>query len=500
MRSRTKAIEIAAVGLGQGGGNIAAEFHRRGYPAIVLNTATSDLSSLVKGPSALPVEHCYYIGVEGYDGAGGDAGYGRECIKRYASAIKRRVEALAQHADLLLICAGLGGGTGSAVAELLRALDGLELPTLVLATLPTEHESAIAKVNAVRALNETAAHKDLSLLLVDNAGLAKTHGGLSSDRYYPEINRLIAEPLDALNRLNAREGLVPLRSLDGEDFRRLLLSNGVVSFSVAKLGRLSAEALLDAVADGLLRNDLQPKGYRLENITHVGVIIEASETVLANAPFAMFEWLSEQIKAETRGAAIHLGIYKSSAQDAETSVVRVVASSQSIPDGVHAVVEQATREGGQLQEKLQRTVAGLELGILGALDITRNSHGRRRGTAIHRAIAKSSTPAEPPATGAVPSLNQGQVHAVTPGWPVAREAYEHLAREFRATDSDDVRRSVRERLEQDQKSGNALIRYYAVATMSKLDPDLFEPALRSATHDTDATIRTVALRALQDSR
>jgi hypothetical protein len=216
------------------------------------------------------------------------------------------------------------------------------------------------------------------------------------------------------------------------------------------------------------------------------VIIEASETVLANAPFAMFEWLSEQIKAETRGAAIHLGIYKSSAQDAETSVVRVVASSQSIPDGVQAVVEQATREGGQLQEKLQRTVAGLELGILGALDITRNSHGRRRGTTIHRAIAKSSTPADPPETGAVP--------------PVAREAYEHLAREFRATDSDDVRRSVRERLEQDQKSGSALIRYYAVATMSKLDPDLFEPALRSATHDTDATIRTVALRALQDSR
>ena len=46
-------------------------------------------------PSELPAELCFYIGVEGYDGAGGDARYGSECIRRNSAGIKQRVEALA---------------------------------------------------------------------------------------------------------------------------------------------------------------------------------------------------------------------------------------------------------------------------------------------------------------------------------------------------------------------------------------------------------------------
>jgi hypothetical protein len=51
-------------------------------------------------------------------------------------------------------------------------------------------------------------------------------------------------------------------------------------------------------------------------------------------------------------------------------------------------------------------------------------------------------------------------------------------------------------LEQDQRSDNALVRYYAVSTMTKLDPELFATALRSATQDQDATVRSIALKAL----
>jgi cell division GTPase FtsZ len=46
VRSAGKALEIVTVGLGQAGGNLAAEFARRGYRALALNTASSDLSTL----------------------------------------------------------------------------------------------------------------------------------------------------------------------------------------------------------------------------------------------------------------------------------------------------------------------------------------------------------------------------------------------------------------------------------------------------------------------
>jgi cell division GTPase FtsZ len=507
VNARSRAIEIAAVGLGQGGGNIAAELYRRGYAAIALNTATSDLTSLASGASKLPAELCFYIGVEGYDGAGGDAGYGRECIRRHAAAIRQRVELLAQNMDLVLICAGLGGGTGSAVPELLAELAELDLPVVVLATLPTDHESAIAKVNAVRAINEMVAQPVLGFMFVDNARLAKDHGGVSFDRYYAEINRLITEPLDALNRLNARDDLLPIRTLDGEDFRRLMLSSGILSFSVTKLPRLSAEALLEAVTEGLLRSSMHPDGYQLENITYLGLVIEAPESVLANAPFAMFEWLSEQIKTETQGAAIYVGIYKSSAQDAQATL-RVFASSQALPDGVQSVVEQATREGGQLQEKLQRNVAGLQLGDLEELDLFRSNPGRRRGLQRQvngiAQVARAAPLPPPPRAAAVPpvlpslrNVPPAPPPALAPRWPADRQVYERLAVEFKSAESDGAKRRVLERLEQDQKSDNALIRYYAVSTMIKLDPQFFAPAIRLATQDQDATVRKAALRALQ---
>jgi hypothetical protein len=86
---------------------------------------------------------------------------------------------------------------------------------------------------------------------------------------------------------------------------------------------------------------------------------------------------------------------------------------------------------------------------------------------------------------------------LTRRWPAEREFYERLAQEFKDADSEAAKRRVLERLEQDQKSGNALIRYYAVSTMTKLDPELFAPALRLATQDEDATVRRVAQKALE---
>ena len=498
MSTRTRAIEIAAVGLGQGGGNIAAEFFRRGYPAIALNTATSDLSSLAAGASTLPPELCYYIGIEGYDGAGGDADYGRECIRRHAVSIRQRIELLAQPVDLVVLCAGLGGGTGSAVSELLSELAELELPIVVLATLPTDHESAIAKVNAVRAINEMVAQRVLGFMFIDNAHLAKDHGGVSFDRYFSEINRLIVEPLDALNQLNGRSDLVPVRSLDGEDFRRLMLSSGILSFAITKLPRISAEAMLDAVSDGLLRSNIHPDGYKFENITYLGLVIEVPETLLANTPFAMFEWLSEQIKSETQGAAIYLGIYKSRAQEAQATL-RVFASSQSLPEGVHAVLENATREGEQLQAKLQRNVDALELGQLAQFDLFRSNPGRRRGSQ-RPTNGAAAIPQAVNGAGPSPLQPLRKVPAPPPltrRWPAEREFYERLAQEFKEADSDVVKRRVIDRLEQDQKSGNALIRYYAVSTMTKLDPEMFSAALRLATQDEDATVRRVAQKALE---
>lgn len=77
-----------------------------------------------------------------------------------------------------------------------------------------------------------------------------------------------------------------------------------------------------------------------------------------------------------------------------------------------------------------------------------------------------------------------------------RDAYEQMVKEFREAGSDDVKKRVTERLEKDQKSDNSLIRYYAVRAMTKLDAALFTSSLQAATQDEDATVRAVAMKAL----
>lgn len=77
-----------------------------------------------------------------------------------------------------------------------------------------------------------------------------------------------------------------------------------------------------------------------------------------------------------------------------------------------------------------------------------------------------------------------------------RDAYDALVKEFKEAGTDDVKKKVTERLERDQKSDNSLIRYYAVRAMTKLDPSLFSNSLQAATEDEDATVRAVAMKAL----
>lgn len=507
MKPVGRAIEIVAVGLGQAGGNLAAELYRRGYRAMALNTAATDLSSLSHRSTLLPEEFRLYIGVEGSDGAGADLAYGRDCIARNAARIRERVAAHAKNADIVLLTAGLGGGTGSAVSELIRTLAELDLPVIVLATLPSEHESGIAKVNAVRAINELVKESVLGWMFVDNSRLAKNHGDVSLDRYYPEINKIIMEPIDALNQLNSRDDVAPIRSLDGQDIRSLMLSSGIMSFVTVSLPRLNADAIVQSVRDGLLHNSVQPEGFQLENVSYLGVVIEAPEGMLSDTPFSMFEQINEQLKEETGGAAIYMGVYRTTAQK-QGATLRVFASSQSLPDGVQEMVGQAKREGGQLRAKLQRGLSGLDLGEIEEYELIRNTPGARRRVTesatgeVTAARAPRSVP--PPAkTSSTPlprtsvpanSLRPSGLGLATP--MPDRDAYDQLVKEFKEADSADVKKRVAERLEKDQKSDNSLIRYYAVRAMSKLDSETFSNALESATHDEDATVRAVAMKAL----
>jgi cell division GTPase FtsZ len=369
MKPADRALNMVIVGLGQAGGNLANEFARLGYRAIALNTAHTDLSSLGGDKAtALTPEQRVYIGIDGYDGAGADMNYGRECVQENAERIRGVVSNHADGADLVIITAGLGGGTGSSVSELVRVLTPLELPLIVMATLPNEYESGIAKVNAVRAVSDLVKHQNVGWIFADNHRLSQLHGGVSLDKYFEKVNSVIIQPLDSFNRLNDRKGIHPIRTLDGEDFRALLLSNGIINYSETTLNALTVDAVCDRVRETLTSSAMMPAGFATEEVSYMGVVLEASEDVLRGTPFSFFEQLNEQ--HETGGAAIYMGVYRTDRPiDGGAAMLRIIASTQSLPAGVQAMVNDARREGGTLRDKLQRSMSALDLGEIEDFDL-----------------------------------------------------------------------------------------------------------------------------------
>lgn len=451
-----------------------------------------------------------YIGIDGHDGAGSDVSYGRECVTAHASKIRERVAEHANGADVVLLTCGLGGGTGSSISALVEVLEDLSLPLVVLATLPSGHESGIAKVNAVRAVNDLVKQSLLGWILVDNARLAQGHGTVSLDRYYEEINKVILEPLHALNLLNDRSEATPIRTLDGEDFRTLLLSSGLLNYGVKRVGKLSNETVIDAVRECLQTSLIMPEGFGLENVAYLGLVLEAPESLLKSTPFALFEQIGEQLKDETRGGAVYIGVYR--VEGVSEATVRVLCSTQALPEGVQEMVSAARREGAQLREKLQKTLTGLDLGEIEEYELFRSSPGtiRRRvaeAPAARKPAQRASMaprasvppPSMPSPTAVRDAVRPGATSLVPPGGaaPADREAYDQMVRDYKASDSDDVKKQVVDRLEADRRSDNSLVRYYAVRAMTKLDPALFADALQAAAQDDDATVRAIATKALQ---
>ncbi|HEU4576991.1 MAG TPA: hypothetical protein VFS67_01965 [Polyangiaceae bacterium] len=432
MKPSDRSLDIAVIGLGQGGGNLAAEFARRGYRAMALNTARTDLSALsalgTTTHPALSEAQRLYIGIDGYDGAGADLNYGRQCVTESAERIREAVARHTEGADVVLLAAGLGGGTGSAVSELVRVLESLELPLTTLTTLPGDQESGIAKVNAVRAVSDLVKIPDLGLIFADNARLAQLHGNVTLDEYFERINEIIVEPLDAFNRLNQREGLHPIRTLDGEDLRTLLMSTGVLNYAQGELPGLTVEGVTDWVNNALQSSGVMPSGFAISDIAYLGLVVEASGELLANTPFTFFNEMSERLKSGTSGAGIYMGVYRNDQMPTHTATLRLLASTPTLPKGIQSVVNAAQREGSALREKLNRSVAALDLGDLADLDLLpqrsapqpSSATGRRRAVRPNRRVQASNTRGQFDAPLGVSPLNVAPAAGSSPA--VARNS------------------------------------------------------------------------------
>jgi cell division protein FtsZ len=200
--------DILIVGVGGAGGRIV-----HGLTELVpdpLRTAMIDTDADALAASSCVTKLQIGSHLAQGKGTGGDAGVGR----RAATEDSEMIRGLVTDAAMVLLVAGLGGGTGSAVTiEALKAAGLAGIPTLCFATLPFKFESEGRTALARSVVPEIREATD-GLILVPNDKLFKSTGKDAVSEAFPKAEESLGMCVLAVWKLLTQPGYLNATASD----------------------------------------------------------------------------------------------------------------------------------------------------------------------------------------------------------------------------------------------------------------------------------------------
>lgn len=306
VNTRSVAIELAVVGVGQAGSRIAEVFHKKGYDVIVINTSAQDLEFI-------DVPSNQKIMLEGsLGGTGKDLDLGREIFAESTDELRPALERVMEGNHMVYLAVSGGGGTGSSsVDTLVPMLFETGTPVGVIYVLPKATEDAQSKKNSIETLSRlarlTADNIISNLIVVDNARIEQIYANLSQSKFWEAANNAIVEPLHVFNSLTATASR--FTSLDPSDFGKIISCGDCSIYGVMEVEDYMEEtALAEAVIESLNSNMLA-SGFDLTQARAGGVIITGSKDALEKIPAININYCFHMVSEQTNGASIFQGVY-----------------------------------------------------------------------------------------------------------------------------------------------------------------------------------------------
>ncbi len=276
---------IAVMGCGGGGNNMVSWLHKKGITGAKIYAVNTDLQHL----NITSADAKILIGKELTRGlgCGGYPQKGAEAAKESMHDIKN----LLKDADMVFICAGLGGGTGTGcgpeVAKVARETGAIVIGTV---TMPFDIERARVD-KAEFGLQQLRDVCD-TVIVIDNNRLVNIARNLPIQQAFAVANELIATMIKGIVETIAVPSLV---NLDYADVRAIM-ANGDVS--VIGIGESDTERRVEEATRRALTNPLLDVNYegatgalihvtggddlKLDEVSAIGEIITESLDVDAN--------------------------------------------------------------------------------------------------------------------------------------------------------------------------------------------------------------------------
>jgi cell division GTPase FtsZ len=359
-------LKFAIIGLGQCGGNLANAFAKYGYPAMAINTSVLDLKDLAN----IPENRKFHTPLNDTDGAGKDPRIGEKAIFSHLPNILSGIQQFVTGADAILITAGLGGGTGSNVALLGNMLKRFNLPIVALVTIPTNDESALSKVNALRAINRIVGENFDSCIIVDNNKILNQFPDSSLSAFYPQANEYVVKTFSNFNSLTTEFSAKSLISFDNEDFRKVLLSKGILIFGETELsaGQINTlDDILPRLKEIWQTSGLMAEGFNFATAASGAISIYAPAALLQKTSSRFLNLLGEEFKSLTNGATCYFGLYE--VPNATTIKISTMLGRLTIPVRLQEMLVEASSEGKNLTQKLAQVLPTLDISALEEMEL-----------------------------------------------------------------------------------------------------------------------------------
>ena len=292
-------LRMAIVGSGQGGGRIANEFHKLGYQQVaVFNTTDQDFEGLDEKLPRLSL----HIG-----GAAKNMELAHHALAGRTSEAWELIEgACERDVDMGLVCACLGGGTGSGTAPLL--VDMLRSYVAsgrvgAVVSLPDPGEGFQVSRNAVLSFRKLVDMKVSPLIVVDNTKIRSLYD-VSISKLFRTANETVTQLLHLF--ITAAGKPSPHRSLDPAELLSVL-DAGIVSMGSIKLDASEVSDLTRALTWELTENLLAD--VTLTGAQQAALVAIGSSEVLDEIPAELFVSAEQALIATMQTVAMHVGTY-----------------------------------------------------------------------------------------------------------------------------------------------------------------------------------------------
>ena len=300
---------IKVIGSGGAGNNMVSWLYKRGIKGAEVIACNTDQQHL----KITEADKKFIIGKEITRGlgCGGFPQKGAEAAQESMSDLKNVLKG----SDMVFVCAGMGGGTGTGSAPVIAQL-AKDMGAVVIGTVTMPFNIERARIERAEFGLEQLRKGADTVIVIDNNRLVQIAGNLPIQQAFAVANELVATMIRGIVETIAMPSLV---NLDFADVKAIMTNGGVAAIGV---GSSDTANRVDEAVKGALQNPLLDINYEgasgallhvwggpdmtLEEINRVGELV--TEGLSEDANVIWGARVSEEMKGKLMVMTIVTGV------------------------------------------------------------------------------------------------------------------------------------------------------------------------------------------------